>query len=66
MRQSSWGPFSLNYGFSDQLFLLRRHELMRPIYRSFAPAAMVRRPHPYTFEYRVEHIKGLRAECAPH
>jgi hypothetical protein len=49
------GPWSLNYGFSDQLFLLRRHELMRPIYRSFAPAAAVRHaPHPYTFEYRVE------------
>ena len=49
------GPWSLNYGFSDQLFLLRRAELMRPIYRSFAPAAVVRHaPHPYTFEYRVE------------
>ena len=58
------GPFSLNYGFSDQLFLLRRHELLRPIYRSFAPAAMVRHaPHPYTFEYRVEahqRAKGRR------
>ena len=49
------GPWSLNFGFSDQLFLLRRRELIGPIYRSFAPAAAVRHaPHPYTFEYRVE------------
>ncbi|HET7802548.1 MAG TPA: hypothetical protein VFL38_19155 [Humibacillus xanthopallidus] len=49
------GPYSLNYGFSDQVFLLRRQELLGPIYRSFAPAALVRHaPHPYTFEYRVE------------
>ena len=49
------GEWSLNYGFSDQVFLLRRRELMAPIYRSFAPAALVRHaPHPYTFEYRVE------------
>src|SRR6478735_9189917 len=56
------GPFALNYGFTDQLFLLRRRELMAPIYRSFAPAALVRHaPHPYTFEYRVEaHQRAVR------
>jgi len=56
------GPFALNYGFSDQLFLLRRRELMAPIYRSFAPAALARHaPHPYTFEYRVEaHQRAAR------
>ena len=47
--------FALNWGFSDQLFLVRRTDLLRPIYRSFSPAATVRHaPHPYTFEYRVE------------
>ncbi|GAA2168314.1 hypothetical protein FHX52_1896 [Humibacillus xanthopallidus] len=56
------GQFALNYGFSDQLFLLRRRELMAPIYRSFAPAALTRHaPHPYTFEYRVEaHQRAVR------
>lgn len=60
------GPFSLNYGFSDQLFLLRREELLRPIYRSFAPAAMVRHaPHAYTFEFRVEaHQRATRRRRA--
>lgn len=56
------GDFALNWGFSDQLFLLRRAELTRPIFRSFAPAAIVRHaPHPYTFEYRVEsHQRAAR------
>lgn len=49
------GDFALSWGFSDQLFLVRRKELLRPIYRTFAPAAIVRHaPHPYTFEYRLE------------
>jgi hypothetical protein len=47
--------FALNWGFSDQLFLVRRADLAGPIYRSFSPAAIVRHaPHPYTFEYRLE------------
>ena len=37
-RVETSGDFALNWGFSDQLFLLRRMDLARPIYRSFAPA----------------------------
>ena len=49
------GDFALSWGFSDQLFLLRRKDLLGPIYRSFSPAAIARHaPHPYTFEFRVE------------
>ena len=61
-RVETSGDFALNWGFSDQLFLLRRMDLARPIYRSFAPAAIVRHaPHPYTFEYRVEcHQRAAR------
>jgi hypothetical protein len=44
-----------NYGFSDQVFLLEREELLGARMRNFAPAALVRHaPHPYTFEYRLE------------
>jgi hypothetical protein len=49
------GDYSINWGFSDQLFLVRRHDLMGKIYRRFAPMAAARHaPHPTTFEYRVE------------
>ena len=49
------GDYALNYGFSDQLFLLRRQDLLDVRWRAFAPAAIVRHaPHPYTFEFRVE------------
>ena len=49
------GPWALNYGFTDQLFLVRRSELQRPIYRKIAPAAYCRHPeHPWTFETRLE------------
>ncbi len=49
------GDFSINWGFSDQLFLLRREDLIGSIYRRFAPMAAARHaPHPTTFEYRVE------------
>lgn len=49
------GDYSLNWGFSDQLFLVRRIELIGPRYRRFAPMAAARHaPHPTTFEYRVE------------
>ena len=49
------GEYSINWGFSDQLFLLRRQDLIGRIYRRFAPMAAARHaPHPTTFEYRVE------------
>lgn len=34
------GDFLLGYGFTDQLFLVRRSEFGRPIYRSFLPVAL--------------------------
>lgn len=49
------GDYSINWGFSDQLFLLRRTDLIGRIYQRFAPMAAARHaPHPTTFEYRVE------------
>lgn len=49
------GDYSINWGFSDQLFLLRRRDLIGKIYQRFAPMAAARHaPHPTTFEYRVE------------
>jgi hypothetical protein len=49
------GDYSINWGFSDQLFLLRRADLIGKIYQRFAPMAAARHaPHPTTFEYRVE------------
>jgi hypothetical protein len=49
------GPWALNYGFSDQVFLVRRSEIASPIYRSFAPASLARSAnHPFTFEARLE------------
>lgn len=51
------GPFALNWGFSDQAFLVRRRELLNVKYRSFAPAAYCRlgnKDHPGSFEARVE------------
>jgi hypothetical protein len=33
------GEFAIGYGFSDQVFLARRSELGRPIYRNVAPAS---------------------------
>ena len=60
------GDFALGWGFSDQLFLLRRSDLVGRIWRSFAPTAAVRHaPHPYTFEYRVEaHQRAVRRHRA--
>lgn len=58
------GDYALNWGFSDQLFLLRRRDLVGRVYRSFAPAALVRHaPHPYTFEYRVESRQRALGKC---
>lgn len=56
------GDYSVNWGFSDQLFLLRREDLIGSIYRRFAPMAAARHaPHPTTFEYRVEaHQRATR------
>lgn len=49
------GPWALNYGFSDQVFLVRRSDLVSPIYRNIVPAAFARHAnHPRTFEARVE------------
>lgn len=63
--------FALNWGFSDQVFLLRRDLLVGPVFRAFAPAAMARHaPHPHTFEYRVEahqrargHLRATLSTC---
>jgi hypothetical protein len=33
------GPYAIGYGFSDQVFLARRSDLARPIYRKIAPAS---------------------------
>ncbi|MCA8961561.1 MAG: hypothetical protein KDC38_13645, partial [Planctomycetes bacterium] len=41
------GSFALGYGFSDQLFLARRRELARPIYRE---------RHPLSLRYPLAHI----------
>ncbi len=40
-REALWrrGDFGIGYGFSDQVFLARRSELGRPIYRNVAPAS---------------------------
>lgn len=44
-----------NWGFSDQVFLVRRADIAAPIYRAFAPAALARHEaHPFTFEARLE------------
>jgi hypothetical protein len=49
------GPFVLNWGFSDQVFLVRRKELLQARFRSFAPAAYCRnKDTPGSFEARVE------------
>jgi hypothetical protein len=44
-----------NWGFSDQVFLVRRADVAAPIYRAFAPASLARHEaHPFTFEARLE------------
>jgi hypothetical protein len=42
--------FSVGYGFSDQVFLLRRSEFAQPIYRYFAPASL---------RYPLAHISAI-------
>lgn len=52
---SSDGPWRLGWGFSDQVWLLRRSELASPIWRKLAPASVARHAsHPFTFEARME------------
>lgn len=49
------GIWHLSWGFSDQIWLVRRHEIAQRIYRRFAPAALARHSeHPRTFEARIE------------
>lgn len=55
-----------NWGFSDQVFLVRREDVAAPIYRAVAPASLARHAgHPFTFEARIEAWQrasgGLRA-----
>lgn len=55
------GDFALSWGFSDQLFLLRRSALLGRRFSTFSPAAIARHaPHPYTFEFRVESYQRAR------
>jgi len=55
------GPWALNYGFTDQVFLVRRREIASPIYRALAPASMVRSAnHPFSFEARLESHQRAR------
>jgi hypothetical protein len=47
----------MNWGFSDQIFLVRRRALMSVDFRTFSPAAFCRhgnKDHPGSFEARVE------------
>jgi hypothetical protein len=62
------GDFVLNWGFSDQAFLVRRDDLARPIYRRFAPASLARNAgHPWSFESRVEsYQRATRRPRATH
>lgn len=48
-------PWRFGWGFSDQVWLVRRRELASPIWRRIAPAAWARNAsHPLTFEARME------------
>jgi len=49
MREAK-GDFNLGYGFSDQLYLLRREEFSRPIYRHFVPIS---------YRYPFSHISPI-------
>jgi hypothetical protein len=62
------GDFALNWGFSDQAFLVRRDDLARPIYRRIAPASLARNAaHPWSFESRVEsYQRATRRPRATH
>jgi hypothetical protein len=49
------GPYFLNYGFCDQLFLVRRDAMAAPIFSRIAPVVWtMRHEAPRTFEARVE------------
>jgi hypothetical protein len=49
MREAK-GDFNLGYGFSDQLYLLRREEFSKPIYRHFIPIS---------YRYPLSHISPI-------
>ncbi len=44
------GEFALGYGMSDQVFLVRRAELAKPIYNYFCPASL---------RYPLSHVMGI-------
>ncbi|MFK5633441.1 MULTISPECIES: hypothetical protein [unclassified Ornithinimicrobium] len=49
------GDFLLSWGFSDQVFLISRKNMLATDMKTFSPAAIARHaPHPYTFEFRME------------
>lgn len=58
MRMESFaavGPYQLNYGFCDQLFLVRRDAVAAPIFKKIAPVVWTMRSEsPRSFEARVE------------
>lgn len=65
------GPFAVGYGFSDQVFLVRRAEISGPIYRHFSLASL-RYPLAHigrTFENRIDSYmrcrRRLRATYRP-
>ncbi len=61
-RRESTGDFSLSYGFSDQLFLVRRGEFAAPIYKNWAPISW-RYPLSHVvpiFEQRVDSYMRIR------
>lgn len=59
LERETWeqvGPYRLNYGFSDQIFLVDRVRLARTrLRRRLVPVALTRHAaYPYSFEFRVE------------
>jgi hypothetical protein len=52
------GSWALNWGFSDQVFLVRRADMLGPVWRKWAPASWLRHAqHPFTFEGRMESLQ---------
>lgn len=65
LEQDTWqrvGPYALNYGFSDQLFLVNRARMAKArLRRRLVPTALARHaPYPYSFEFRVEAFQRAR------
>lgn len=65
MRMESFaneGAYFINYGFCDQMFLVRRAELAAPIYTRVSPCVLAMRAEsPRTFEARVESYQRATA-----